>query len=59
MFPDTIKSCNGIILNTPEAIDYGKCPLHRFRFGKNPNPKLKTSKGRFENLSPFKKHVGV
>ena len=34
-FPNTVKSCDGIILNTLESQEYGKCPLHRYRFGKD------------------------
>ena len=33
-FPNTVKSCDGVILNTEESREYGKCPLHGFRYGK-------------------------
>ncbi len=39
------KYCKGIILNTKETRDYGKCSLWVYRFGKN--PKLRgLTKGR-------------
>ncbi len=31
--------CDGVVLNTKETEDYGKCPLHIFRMGKNPRRK--------------------
>jgi hypothetical protein len=33
------QECDGLILNTPEISDYGKCPLWIYRFGKNPHLK--------------------
>ncbi len=35
--PDfNVKECDGIVLNTEETRNYGKCPLWVYRFGKNP-----------------------
>ena len=31
-----VKECTGIILNTEETRDFGKCPLHVYKFGRNP-----------------------
>ena len=46
------QECDGIVLNTTESQNYGKCPLWVYRFGRNPHLK---GKGRAENLIPFKK----
>jgi hypothetical protein len=45
------SKCSGIIGYAAT----GKCLLHPFRLGKNPNPRMKLSPGRAENLRPFER----
>ena len=49
------KECEGVIINTEETKNFGKCPLHVFRFGKNPHIRGNANPDQ-RHLIPYKKH---